>query len=615
MIGQLHPIDGELHQGQPAVRATLFAMAIPMRRRQCGGWAWWLSTFGVVLSCAPGVDEAGSSETDVPTLSIERVRWQLGDDPSWAQPALDDAAWPTADLLDLVGQDGIFWLRTPVQLGPRHADAAVPLGVRVSALASCDLFWDGAPLPGEGRPGPDRDREQAGPIDLLVHLPHARAQEGLHVLAARCSTHHRQIELAGSFQTLAVGFYGAMLQAPLAYAGLAMASLTAKFVAAAFFLSLFVIGRRDRATLDLGLLSLATAGLLIAEAWRPLFGYPYGWHVPRLLLILGLAWLSNALLVRFVFDRFPARGRRGLGIAAAVASMAVLLVEPSFDGRVALFFLLGLGLAFGWCIGALVRAAPDSGLATAGVGLCFVGFAASPFRFLDQGVFLAFDAMLMLLLIAQAAQVRRERDALEAARLRATRLQLELVKKSIQPHFLMNTLTALAEWFERQPERATEGLEALAAEIRLLGALADHRTVPLARELELCHAHLAVMGLRRDCAYQLDAADLDTTAPCPPGIIHTLVENAVTHGPSPDGGSADTPIRVSLTSTLHEGQRRYRLTSPLRAPADPPRDAETSGTGFRYVRARLAEAFGEQFTFQAGPKDDRWIAEWSIPAS
>lgn len=552
---------------------------------------------------------------EVPTVAVDTVRWQLGDDPSWAAPDFDDTAWRMIDLHDLAGQDTIFWLRAGITLAHQHASTKVPLGIRRSAMASCDLFWDGELLPSVGRPAANAASEQAGPIDALIFLPGTGIHAGPHLLAARCSTHHQQLDLAGSFQTLAVGSYAAMLQAPLAYSGLAMASLTAKFVGAAFFLSLFVIGRRDHATLDLGLLSLTTAGLLVAEVWRPLIGYSYDWHVPRLVLILVLAWLSNALLVLFAFHRFPARGWRMVGLLALTASIVAMLAEPSFDGRVALTFLIGLGVALGWCIGAVVRAAPDSRLATAGVGLCFTVFAISPFRFLDQGVFLALDVMIVLLLVAQAARVRRERDALEAARLRATRLQLELVKKSIQPHFLMNTLTALAEWFERQPSRAAEGIEALASEIRLLGDLANHRTVPLGRELDLCRAHLTLMGLRRDCAYHLDATGVDTAAPCPPGIIHTMVENAVTHGPSSRSGSRASPILLELSSATRDGRQTYQLTSPLTASSASRQrtDDASTGTGFRYVRARLAEAFGDRFTFQAGPRGDCWVAEWSIP--
>ena len=33
----------------------------------------------------------------------------------------------------------------------------------------------------------------------------------------------------------------------------------------------------------------------------------------------------------------------------------------------------------------------------------------------------------------------------------------------------------------------------------------------------------------------------------------------------------------------------------------------------RYVRTRLAEAFGEDFTFEAGARQDRWVNEWTVP--
>ncbi len=539
-------------------------------------------------------------------LWADEVAWKVGDDPAWASPGFDDRGWRRSPYEDLAGQESLFWMRTRFSLGPSHAAGVEPLAIWFSGMATCDFYWDGVAVEFEGTPGADAEAEVPGPIDGRAYLATTLATEGEHLLAARCSTAHRQIEPTTGFYLLGVGPYVRLLEAVRGYSWKAMASLTAKLVAFVYFLVLFFLGRR-RAALWLSLLSLAAAALLIAEAWRSLIGYSYDWHIPRLVVIHLLAWLCNAALLLYFLEQFPARRRWWVAGAALAASLAVPFAVRPFDGRVATTFLLGLVVCFLWGIGAIRRRAPAARLATGGVALALAVLAIDPMRFLDLRIFYVLDALLVLLLIARARESRRERDALEAERLRSTRLELELVKKSIQPHFLMNTLTALSEWFEREPAVAGEAIEALAREMRLLGDLAERRTVPLARELELCRAHLAVMSLRRGTRYELRVSGVDDDAPCPPGIVHTMVENAVTHGAATQGGR----IEVELESRVEDGKLHYRLSSPLGSVTEPSRG---EGTGLRYIRTRLEEAFGNAFDFSAQRQGEQWVNEWTVPA-
>src|SRR3546814_19410817 len=59
----------------------------------------------------------------------------------------------------------------------------------------------------------------------------------------------------------------------------------------------------------------------------------------------------------------------------------------------------------------------------------------------------------------------REQDM---ARYAAQRLELDLLKQHLKPHFLMNTLTALAGWIEESPHTAVRMVDALADEFRTL---------------------------------------------------------------------------------------------------------------------------------------------------
>src|SRR3546814_13376856 len=116
------------------------------------------------------------------------------------------------------------------------------------------------------------------------------------------------------------------------------------------------------------------------------------------------------------------------------------------------------------------------------------------------------------------------------ARDAAQRLELDLLKQHLKPHFLMNTLTALAGWIEESPHPAVRMVDALADEFRTLVDVSGRALIPLAAELALCRAHLAAMGFRRDQAFVLDAR-LDQDSPAvPPAVLPPLFEKAFTHG-------------------------------------------------------------------------------------
>src|SRR3546814_13160437 len=115
-------------------------------------------------------------------------------------------------------------------------------------------------------------------------------------------------------------------------------------------------------------------------------------------------------------------------------------------------------------------------------------------------------------------------------------------------------LTALAGWIEESPHTAVRMVDALADEFRTLVDVSGRALIPLEDELALCRAHLEVMGFRRDQAFVLDARlDPDSQA-VPPAVLHTLIENAFTHG---GNENASAPF----VFTARKGDRnRWTLT-------------------------------------------------------
>jgi LytS/YehU family sensor histidine kinase len=222
--------------------------------------------------------------------------------------------------------------------------------------------------------------------------------------------------------------------------------------------------------------------------------------------------------------------------------------------------------------------------------------------FLDGVYYYAMTVLAIALFVLQAAAFRLARQrSLEMAHL-SNRLELELLKRHIQPHFLMNTLTALSEWIIESPSTGVKMIQELAQEFRILNDIAGKTLVPLSRELELCHAHIALMSYRNDRDLSLKTDLVDPEAQVPPAIFHTLIENALTHNRYKAGGT----MVFGLTQTAGaEKQMTYIFTVP---PGErvvrPESDTARKGLGVSYIRARLDEACAGNYHLVDGPTDE-----------
>jgi len=175
------------------------------------------------------------------------------------------------------------------------------------------------------------------------------------------------------------------------------------------------------------------------------------------------------------------------------------------------------------------------------------------------------------------ATARADRLAREAehARLLAMRSHLD-------PHFLFNTLNALAEWTREDPATAEKGLLRLSALLReVLGGLKDP-SWPVARELALARDLLELHRLRDPTWFTLDwdvAEGLD--AQVPPLLLLPLVENAVKHGPAKGHRGI-----VALSARIVGDRLRIVLRNP-----GPYAGRRDGGEGIGMIEKRLDLAY------------------------
>lgn len=544
---------------------------------------------------------AGSARAQA-VASVDEARFRVGDDPRWARPGWDDGAWDARSIYAPPDTQGVLWGRFEVSVAP----GASPLGVAVLAVAAREVYWDGVLLGRSGRVGVGWASEVPGPSDSVHAVPDSLATPGRHTVALRMSTFRRPASVRSYIHGVAVGDLVA-LSADLTRGDLLPLVFLGGFVLVALYYGvLYAVVRRRTPYLLVSLLCLVVAALLGAESWRWIVGYPYDFHLTRLLVVTGLTSAVGVLLPSLFLAQFQVPHRGAVWGLLAVGIGLALFSPGGYDTKALAVFWVSLPIALGVTAWAAVRRRPGAGFALAGVAVCLGALALTGYRFMDTAFFPAFGVLVAGLLASLGLQTREQQRHYDAARAEAARLEAELLKTHLQPHFLMNTLTSVMEWIETEPATGIRFLEALADELRTLAEVSGERLVPMARELALCRSHLDVMSYRREVGFELDADGVDPEAPIPPATLHTLVENAITHNAYGPG-----IVRFRLREEREGEWRRYTLTTPL--VGDPP-DAVEEGGGLRYVRARLEESVPGRWALASSVKDGAWVTRIGLPA-
>ena len=149
----------------------------------------------------------------------------------------------------------------------------------------------------------------------------------------------------------------------------------------------------------------------------------------------------------------------------------------------------------------------------------------------------------MFALLWGVAQIRRQQAQSQLKQARAAQAQdalarqmaearLKLLQAQIQPHFIFNTLAALQHWVDSGDERAGPLLRTLTKFLRGSTEMLGQAETTLAAEGETVGQYLAIMQARLGgrLRYELSLAPEAAAIRLPPGLLLTLVENAVEHG-------------------------------------------------------------------------------------
>lgn len=200
----------------------------------------------------------------------------------------------------------------------------------------------------------------------------------------------------------------------------------------------------------------------------------------------------------------------------------------------------------------------------------------------------------------ESAERRADRNALDAERARVVAMRSQL-----DPHFLFNTLNAIAEWCREDPALAEQATLKLATMLRSILEGSSRSSWPLACEVALLEQLIDLYTVRDRERYRF-VLDVPRPLPeieVPPMLFLPLMENAITHGPAA-GHAGEVVVKI-----------RARDESVELEIANPGAFAgrRVGGQGIAMVERRLALAYAGAARLSLRAAESSTIAEVSMP--
>ncbi|MFO1284083.1 MAG: histidine kinase [Burkholderiales bacterium] len=188
--------------------------------------------------------------------------------------------------------------------------------------------------------------------------------------------------------------------------------------------------------------------------------------------------------------------------------------------------------------------------------------------------------------------------------------QLKLLQLQVEPHFLFNSLASARQLAEKGAPDAARLIGDLIVFLRAATpALRETRTT-LAAEAGLARAYLSIMRTRLGRRLEFDVAIPPTleAVSLPPGMLITLVENAIKHGiePWPPGG------RVAIAAQASGDHVEVRVADTGAGLDASPVSGD--GIGLANIRERLALLYGPRARLELGANEPRgFVARIFLP--
>jgi len=206
----------------------------------------------------------------------------------------------------------------------------------------------------------------------------------------------------------------------------------------------------------------------------------------------------------------------------------------------------------------------------------------------------------LLLAIVYSGEVREHERGIAQLQREAHGAHLRALRYQLNPHFMFNTLNSIAALIGTGAvERAERMVENLSDFLRAGLAIDPSEDIPLAQEIELQSAYLAIEAVRfpSRLLVSIDVAEGARDAPVPSLIVQPLVENAVRHAVA----LSTAPVTLTIAAQVRGDRLHIGVRDSGSDAGSGRRARKGTGVGLSNVAERLRTRYGQDCDFTAGP--------------
>lgn len=530
--------------------------------------------------------------------TFESLKSIAGDSIGWKDKAYDDTSWETSIPHEVTR----YWLRVHYDFTNRPITFR-PVGVMINGLlGSYEVYWNGQLIGSNGVYAVSKTGEIPGNIDASFLIPEQLLTFGTHTLAIRVSNHYKQ-RVSNSPYIRIVEYRNSGFAFQLLF--MHMIAGIALIISIYYFLTFFST-YRENAYLLFALITLLVSCLIFIEYARQYIDFPHTWQYYRLKIISGLV-VGITLLVSNYFLEVLKLSRKWIFNSLQLLFVIFILSFVSdYDQQTFYLVLAASTVGFLSTLHGYIKNIDGWEYALFSlIPFILISFFFLPFYY-DLLLFLSFAPFIFIQLLWLNKRLKRQKREYERYRLESSRLQTELLKRNIQPHFILNTLNSLISWVEESPKVAIRFIETLAEEFRILSGFTSKQMVPIKDELDLCMTHLELMSYRNEKVYHLDQSISDLDLNIPPAILLTILENGLTHNLN-----TQNEITFEISQIFSESKAIIVFFSPGQNIKR--LDKKEDGTGIKYIKARLTESYGKDWQFASNSTENGWQSIITIP--
>ena len=567
-----------------------------------------LLLFFVALNVSYAMDQGSGNRLNIiepkDNYIYELEEWKVkeGDNPNWQFDKSIDSSWVKLSEYTRTDVHGIWWAKTTLTISHSPPDNKYFALFPDRIVSAFDIYWDGKYISSNGTVSTTKDRESVGRYFSLFQIPKELSTPGNHVVSLRISNWN--VTSKWEHGQFFFGYYDSIIKLIFAWQIRIYFLLGVVFLA--MFLNIFLsfTSQRRSTYLLFGILCLTIfLSLLLNYYWAIAdVGNSYldyrNLFVPVTLLLIGIG------LPVFFLSEFAFPYKFGATITIVLSNWVAFYLTSTNDNLSDyVFYLLVSNVLFLTIWGVIKRREGTSPVLIGTAASVFISL--SDYRFGVDNLTIFSSSIIICYTYILAKQFSRSEKLQQEALVRSMRFENQLLKRCINPHYLLNSLTSIIVWLKKEPNVAVKLVESLSEEFRIVSQISNLQTISVGTELELCQTHLKIMSYRRKAKFSLKHYNLDLLEEIPPMIFHTLIENGLTHAYENRAEGKFVLQRCLVAdgvkySLFNDGHANYNGES------------HPMGTGFKYIKARLEESYPGRWSFEFGRVENGFEANIAL---